>query len=377
MRVLAVIFAVAWLVGSLPVRSAECPPNNRFHDDVVVSLDHPPTAIDPRCGPETDDVGGSIVLDEHLLTNAQNDRDYNGGGEIKFSGDSAFKCGHWLDLPLQWVDDQIGIDRPGSKWQAAHAFAAGLLIFTPRDLSAHEVVQGDRPYASLFFVSSGRRYTNPEVDVAYSSSLTVGVLGLAAAESVQHALHSITGSTQPEGWSHQISDGGEPTARYSLARQALLTQYRQPDWSLDSKWTVAGSVGTITEGSVALSLRCGRIDSPWWAFTPEQNTYVQETQPGPPPPDVHSRWELFMLLGTRFKYRVYNAFLEGQFRSSDLRYSSDSINHALGEAWAGIEYRNSAGIEIRYLARWESPELRSGIGSRTIVWGSLEFAKSL
>jgi hypothetical protein len=83
-----------------------------------------------------------------------------------------------------------------------------------------------------------------------------------------------------------------------------------------------------------------------------------------------------MLLGARFKLRAYNAFLEGRFRNSDLRYFSDSINHALGEAWAGIEYRNSARIEIRYLARWESPELRSGIGSRSIVWGSLEFAKS-
>jgi hypothetical protein len=137
-----------------------------------------------------------------------------------------------------------------------------------------------------------------------------------------------------------------------------------------------GSVGTITEGSIALNMRWGRIFSPWWAFTPEQNTYVQETQPGPPPLDAHSRSELFMLLGARFKLRAYNAFLEGRFRNSDLRYFSDSINHALGEAWAGIEYRNSARIEIRYLARWESPELRSGIGSRSIVWGSLEFAKS-
>jgi hypothetical protein len=182
---------------------------------------------------------GSIVLDEHLLINPQRDHDYSGGGEITFSGDEALKYGNWLDQFLQYVDDPIAIDQPGSKWQAAHAFAAELLVFTPSDLGARQVVAGDRPYASLFFVSSGRRYTNPEFNVAYDSSLTVGVLGLAAAESVQHALHSITGSTQPEGWSHQISDGGEPTARYSLARQALLTAYQQPGWSLDSKWTAA------------------------------------------------------------------------------------------------------------------------------------------
>jgi hypothetical protein len=373
MRTLAILFVVA-LAASMPLTaSAECSEDDRSNPGL---LDHPPVLVDARCRPEADDVGGSIVLDEHLFTDPRHDRDYNGGGEITFSGKSALKYGNWLDRLLQYVDDQTGFHRPGSGWQAAHAFAAGLLIFTPSDLGARQVVAGDRPYASLFFVSSGRRYTNQEVNVAYDSSLTVGVLGLAAAESVQHALHSITGSTPPKGWSHQISDGGEPTARYSLARQALLTEYQQPGWSLDSKWTAAASVGTVTEGSIALNILWGRIFSPWWAFTPEQNTYVQETQPGPPPLDINSRSELFMLVGARFKLRAYNAFLEGQFRSSDLRYSSDGINHALGEAWVGIEYRNSGGIEIRYLARWESPELRSGIGSRSIVWGSLEFAKS-
>jgi hypothetical protein len=374
MRTLAFMFAVASLAGAPATIAAVCSPDNSVVWNADVSLDRPPATIEARCRPEADDVGGSIVLDEHLLTDPQHDRDYNGGGEITFSGERALRCGYWLDQLLLLVDDQIGFDRPG--WQAAHAFAAGLLIFTPGDLGARQVVAGDRPYASLFFVSSGRRYTNPEADVAYDSSLTVGVLGLAAAESVQRALHSITGSTQPKGWSHQISDGGEPTARYSLARQALLSEHQQPGWSLDSKWTAAASVGAVTEGSIALNMRSGRIFSPWWAFTPEQNTYVQETQPGTPPLDVHSRSELFMLLGARFKLRAYNAFLEGQFRRSDLRYSSDSINHALGEAWVGVEYRNSAGIEIRYLARWESPELRSGMGSRSIVWGSLEFAKS-
>ena len=36
--------------------------------------------------------------------------------------------------------------------------------------------------------------------------------GLAAADDVQRVLHDVTGSVQPKGWSHQISDGGEPTA---------------------------------------------------------------------------------------------------------------------------------------------------------------------
>src|SRR5258708_8488918 len=33
-----------------------------------------------RCLPEEDEVGGSIIFDEHLLTDPQHDRDYNGAG---------------------------------------------------------------------------------------------------------------------------------------------------------------------------------------------------------------------------------------------------------------------------------------------------------
>ncbi len=380
MRVLTLIMAVACCSLSAPAGAAKCNPDNRAGSTSAPddSFSAGPPSIDVRGRPEADDVGASIIFDEHLLTDPTHDRDYNGGGEVTFSGDTALHRGHWLDELLNFMDQQLGIGRSCStnEWLPAHALAVGLLVFTPGDLQARQVVLGDRPYASLFFVSIGRRYNTSNPNVVYDSSLTVGMLGLAAAESVQHALHRLTDSTQPQGWSHQISAGGEPTARYSLARQALLTEYRQPGWGFDSKWTVAASLGTVTETSIALSMRWGRISSPWWAFTPEQNTYVQETQPGPPRLLGHSTYEFFTLFGARFKLRAYNAFLEGQFRDSDLRYSWDGVNHALGEAWAGFAFRTSAGLELQYLARWESPELRNGIGSRSIMWGSLAVSKS-
>jgi hypothetical protein len=262
--------------------------------------------------------------------------------------------------------------------QSAHAFAAGLLVFTPRDLAARNVVRGDRPYASLFFISAGRRYASPDSTVAYDTSLTVGVLGLAAAYDVQHALHDATGSVQPKGWAHQISDGGEPTARYSLARQVLLANFGEGpgSWRGDSKWTSAVSLGTVTEASVAVNARWGRIDSPWWAFTPEQDMYVQETQPVPPPLPEGTPPEVFAFAGMRVKARAYNAFLQGQFRHSDLAYGEGDLNPLLGEAWAGVQLRTASGWAIEYLARWQSAELRSGVGSRSFLWGSVEIAKS-
>ena len=67
----------------------------------------------------------------------------------------------------------------------------------------------------------------------------------------------------------------------------------------DSKWTVAGSIGTVTEASLAFNARWGRIESPWWAFSPEQTTYVQETQPIPPPLGLGAAPEVFVFAGAR------------------------------------------------------------------------------
>jgi hypothetical protein len=198
------------------------------------------------------------------------------------------------------------------------------------------------------------------------------MLGLAAAGTVQSALHRITGSDKPKGWSHQISAGGEPTLRYNAARQSLLFRSEQSDL----KWTLAGSLGTVTEGSIALNARWGRIASPWWAFTPEENMYVQESQPLPPPLDVGASTEMFVFAGARAKVRAYNAFLQGQFRHSDLRYSASDLNQVLGEVWAGAALRTPSGWSLQYCARWQSPEIRNGEGSRTILWGSLQIAKS-
>lgn len=324
---------------------------------------------------EPDDVAVSLTIDEHLFVNPVADKDYNGGGSLAFSGARAAH-GLTLDRALGWIDRAAGLNEI-SAGRPAHVFAAGLLIFTPQDLAVHEPVIGDRPYASLFFLSNGRRYVATDRLVAYDTSLTLGVLGLGAAGSVQRGLHRLTGSTIPQGWSHQISAGGEPTVRYSLARQALLGQHLSEGWSgFDSKWTLAGSVGTVTEGSIALNARWGHIGSPWWAFTPEQSMYTLEPQPASPRLAADSGPELFALAGVRFKVRAYNAFLEGQFRHSDLSYSPESLNVPLGEAWAGFEFRTSSGLELRYLVRWESPELRVGIASRYFWWGSFEVAKA-
>jgi Outer membrane protein LpxR len=372
MRCVAVFSVAALLAASVPAYAQEQGAGVRGGTDGSSRASAAQQSAEPA------GIGAGLVLDEHVLTDASRDQDYNGGGEVTQSGRSSGIVGRPLDQALRFVDREscrlAGL--AGLEGRSAHAFAAGLLVFTPRDLAASGVVHGDRPYARLFFMSAGRRYASDESPVAYDTSLTVGLLGLAAAYDVQKVLHDVTDSVQPKGWSHQISDGGEPTARYSLARQALLGRFGWGPWRGDSKWTGAVSLGTVTEASVALDARWGRIESPWWAFTPEQDMYVQETQPVPPPLPAGAPPEVFAFAGARLKARAYNAFLQGQFRHSELTYGEGDLNPVLGEAWAGVELRTASGWAVQYLARWQSAELRSGIGSRSFLWGSVEIAKA-
>jgi hypothetical protein len=48
----------------------------------------------------------------------------------------------------------------------------------------------------------------------------------------------------------------------------------------------------------------------------------------------------------------------------------------LHRAEVGLEFRTSSGWALQYLARWESPELRWGSGSRSFTWGSIEISKT-
>ena len=59
-------------------------------------------------------------------------------------------------------------------------------------------------------------------DRARFSSFTFGMIGLHAAETLHRHVHRPIGNEMPQGWEHQISAGGEPTARYVEAQQWLL-----------------------------------------------------------------------------------------------------------------------------------------------------------
>jgi hypothetical protein len=80
--------------------------------------------------------------------------------------------------------------------------------------------------------------------------------------------------------------------------------------------------------------------------------------------------------GLAIRARVYDAFLQGQVRRSDVTFSSSELNHLLLEAWFGLSTELRDGLAISYALRWQSPEIATGTGSRSFAWGTLSFERA-
>lgn len=327
------------------------------------------TADEPR--DEADITGLRVQIDNDLFAGGgERDRDYTGGMALTLSGRKAADGFLSLDPLLKRLDDLTTGQHAGMTTR--HARQLGLMAFTPRDIVAREPLRDDRPYASLLFVSNGRVRVEDIDRSAWSSSLTVGVLGLSLSERLHTAVHELVGSELPRGYGNQISAGGEPTVRYTLARQHLLIA--NPAGTVDVKTTVQGSAGFLTETSAAISMRAGRFASTWWSFAPELTDYI--AAPMPVETQAHSQPERYFFLGVRVKARAYNAFLQGQFRDSAVHYSFDEIEPIVAEAWSGFVTQLWDQAQLSYTINYQTAEIRRGEAARSALWGSVQLSRT-
>lgn len=307
--------------------------------------------------------GVRVQLDNDLFAGGERDRDYTGGFAVAISGTAARDGFLSLDPLLARLDGFVGVDGV----EVHHARQIGLMAFTPKDIKASSPIYGDRPYASLLFMSNGRVNVDADDRGAWFSSLTVGVLGLSLSEHLQSAIHDVVGSDRPRGYEHQISANGEPTARYNLARHSLWIA--NPSGTIDVKTTLQGSVGYLTEASAGLSVRVGRFYSPWWSFAPELTDYIAAPVAAV---SNQGRPERYFFAGARVKARGYNAFLQGQFRDSEVRYSASELEPIVAEAWFGVVTQLLNQTQLSYSLNYQTAEVRDGAADRDAWWGAVQ-----
>jgi hypothetical protein len=322
--------------------------------------------------------GYAIQLDNDLFSGAHRDQDYSWGGAVTYASPRPGPLMRPLHSTRRFLDRWLAPDESDRRaWDPEQqATQIGILAMTPETLKSPDPLYTDRPFASLVFVTSSEVRVLGGGDRARFSSLTLGALGLRAAEDIHRGIHIAVGDERPLGWEHQISAGGEPTFRYVEAQQWLLNDQSNRNGLPEVKLTVAGSAGFLTETSVGLSARWGRIQSPWWSFGPELADYTSAPVAPVTSFSSHNPAEIFMFAGFRLKARAYNALLQGQFRHSDVRVEGGDLAHTQAEAWMGIATTWSD-VRITYALRYASAEMTTEPGRRGLIWAGINIEKAL
>jgi hypothetical protein len=313
------------------------------------------------------DPGISVHVDNDLLAGGRHDADYTGGFALHMTpADQTARPlpnrGHaaldrWLHVPQSGCRHHI--------WQF------GLIALTPATLRSDVPVLDDRPFASLLLLGSTAMWNGADERTAWQSSIEIGALGLELAESLHDVMHQLAGDENPKGYQYQVSEGGEPTFRYVLARHRLRSDAIVQGETLQTKSTLALSAGYLTEASASWSLRWGRIESPWQSFTPELTDYLPT--PMPIVEQAH-QGELFWFAGARVKLRAYNALAQGQARDTVHYLHASELENWLGELWAGVHWQTLPGWAVTYTIRAQTPELRHEPSRRTHVWAGLSIS---
>jgi hypothetical protein len=325
-------------------------------------------ALAPVQASESDEYdGGRLQIDNDLFAGQEHDRDYTGGMTLTLSGERAREGQLSLDPLLSRLDGLVLPLTDGTRLYAARQ--VGFMAFTPTDIHAATPIHDERPYASLLFVSNARMRVDADDRAVWFTSFTVGALGLSAAGDLQNAVHQVVGSPKARGYRYQISAGGEPTARYIVARQTLWIA--NPSGTVDVKTTVQGSVGYLTEASAAVSARFGRFGTAWWSTAPELTDY---TAAAVPTLRESTRSDFYVFAGARLTARAYNALLQGQFRHSEVRLSADEVEPLIVQGWIGIVTEVMQKTQVSYTLNYQSAEVRAGEAARDALWGAVQIS---
>ncbi len=307
-------------------------------------------------------------FDNDIFVPGQRDQDYTYGANIHMAG--AIAAQHWLSLhrPLNAINEAFNLKQPRVS-KTIHKIEYGLLGFTPEDITLKAPAPDDRPYASLVYVSSSTETYDYARDISWNSSITLGLFGLNIVGKLQEYVHEETDGDKPQGWDHQISEGGELTARYTLSRQSLFYQGSR---GFEVKHSAHASLGYITEASWSLGARYGDIHTSWTSFNPELISYgEQSAQSSKTKLREHYLWG-----GLAVKARVYNAFLQGQFRDSAVEYKHEELRHGIIEAWLGYTLAFENGFRLTYSLRGHTSEIKEGTGDRNLLWGGVNLTKT-
>ena len=317
----------------------------------------------PIAHAEDKDSGIGIYIDQDLFVPfANEDRDYTMGIAVEFFWEKD-KGLYPFDNLVRQTAELLGME--GTEKNIVYSFMLGTLAFTPDDLSDTQPIFNDRPYSSLIYLSNKRVRADDKNAIA--AEVLLGIIGTNFSRDAQSGFHSIyrdiagtTEPVEPQGWGHQISDGGELTMRLRLSKSRL--QFSEPGlWDLATTYGL--SLGFQTNISASLAFRLGDIKSQFWSlpFDPVNRGNFLPAAP-------KNEWYLWSAV--RAHLVGYDALLQGQFRDSEVTFNSDEIEHFVYDTAVGLTLGFDKS-QLTFSANMKSSDLK--LTTRKQVWGSVNY----
>jgi hypothetical protein len=142
---------------------------------------------------------------------AASDRGFTGG--LKFNWLHKVRTERGLESWLRWIPlPQV------PSLQKAFSLSLGQHMYTPKDLSRSDLIEEDRPYAGVAYLSLG--IYGQSSDYQDFMELTAGLVGPGAGgEASQRLIHRTVGNSHPRGWRHQLKN--EPVFAWVWERKCL------------------------------------------------------------------------------------------------------------------------------------------------------------
>ncbi|HDU8575429.1 lipid A deacylase LpxR family protein [Vibrio antiquarius] len=277
------------------------------------------------------------------------DQDYTNGIFLSYATGQLKQESQWKWLSLA-DSEHANIDKI--------ELVLGHKMWTPSDIEADYPLVNDRPYAG--YLHTEINYLSLTDDKAVRYNFTIGATGESSlSEKAQEIVHSITGSTDPQGWDYQIDDKVAFSLGYRVFNKLMRSEEQKTQWEITNindinagnfrsdvsqgvmfRWgtNLASSIGAanISVESPFSASMLAQDTSSWFLFTGFEGRYrfndmtIEGDRPGIPEPSAPydvtlQNWQASAVAGATWYNQNYGASLTFTIKTPDYEESQTDV----------------------------------------------------
>jgi len=218
--------------------------------------------------------------------------------------------------------------------------------FTPRSIRHDSIYYGERPYASVAFVSGFLISVDKEQGQRLTTQLDLGVIGPAAkGEEEQKGIHYALNNIQPLGWEYQIDNDAVVNYTVNYEKGFLLKKHMEFVGMAEVR------AGTLYDDiSVGATIRIG------WMQPYFENLGLSKDRRS------NRKFQCYILVREKVRAVGYNATMQGGLfnRNSVYTLNKDEITRVVGRADIGIVLAYKR-LSVEYTKVHITPEFETGL----------------